>query len=114
MEEQKEVDRLWNHLHALRGATDATGITVAVIQERQKSQSESLDRIEAALRRASDLADLQAARLLVLETKAAAAAESAAAAAHSARATGAKWGAFVSALIAALIELVHAIGRYGK
>lgn len=96
MDEASEIDRLRDHWHALRSAVDAVDKSVAVLQERQKSHSAQLDRIEAAVTPLP-------AKVAVLEAGAAAAATS-----------GARWGAGVGALISALVAGLAAVFGGGK
>ena len=90
-DDPQDLDRLRDHWHDLREA-------VAVIQERQKAQSDQLDRIETLTMAANGSLRHHTERLTILETRAA-----------DGRAAGAKWGAgfgaFVAAVIAGLMAL---------
>lgn len=104
MDTQEQIDRLraqigaWGRddWHQLRGAIDATGMAMAVMQERQKVTIDLLTRMDITLNRLDDKSDLQTNRLTILETKAVAASD-------AARSSGAKWGAGVGAFVAAAI-----------
>lgn len=84
----QEIDRLRDHWHELRKAVDATGLTVAVIQERQKAQFEQMDRIEGAVTACTDLLRTQNGRLSKSETQIAVLDERT----NDARSAGRNWG----------------------
>lgn len=84
----QEIDRLRDHFHELRKAVDATGVTVAVIQERQKAQCEQMDRIEATVTACTDLLRSQNGRLSKSEIQLAVLNDRA----SDARKTGRNWG----------------------
>ena len=106
MAEQQDIDRLRDHWRELRNAVDVTGITVAVIQERQRGMSDQMDRIEASVLTCTDLLRTQNGRLGRSETQIAVLEARASDASHS----GAKWGgaigAGMSALVAGLWQLL--------
>lgn len=98
-DDQSELDRLRDHWHELRNAVDATAITVAVVQERQKAHSEQMDRIESAVLTCTDLLTQQNGRLSRSETAIAVLEARRVDAATS----GAKWGGAVGAAVSGLI-----------
>ena len=67
MDDATEIDRLHDHWHELRKAVDTTGITVAVIQERQKGIGEQMARIEGSVSVCVDLLQQQNGRLRDVE-----------------------------------------------
>lgn len=67
MDARQEIERLRDHFHDLRKSVDATGVSVAVIQERQKSHSEQMDRIEQAVLGCNDLLRTQNSRIGTVE-----------------------------------------------
>lgn len=89
MSEADEIERLRQHWHDLNEAVGATGVTVAVMQERQATQGKQLDRIEAAVTKMAEKRDEDSGRLTVLETRA-----------DEAKQQGAKYGAIVGGIIA--------------
>lgn len=110
MNDAEELDRLREHWHELRKAVDATGLTVAVIQERQKGIGDQMDRIETSVQLCTDLLRQQNGRLGTSETKIAVLESRYADAATA----GAKWGAGVSAAVSGLIAGLAAIFRGGQ
>lgn len=107
MPNQDDIDRLRDHWHELRKAVDATGVTVAVIQERQHGIADQMDRIETSVLTCADLLQAQNGRLARSETQIAVLEARQADAANS----GAKWGAGVGAAASALVAgLWHLMG----
>ncbi len=107
MDEQQQIDEIkkqigtwgredWhdlrNHVGLIVAANANVARDVAVMQKEQQIQSKQLDRIEATIERVAEKRDDDSDRLLVLQTKADMAASS-----------GAKWGAGVGAMVAAVI-----------
>ena len=70
-DESAEIDRLRDHWHELRTAVDHTGVSVAVIQERQKGLGEQMGRIEASVVTCVELLQRQNGRLGTVEQLAA-------------------------------------------
>ena len=99
MAEPQEIERLRDNWYELRKSMDATGITVAVMQERQKAHSEQMDRIEASVLTCSDLLRLQNGRLGTTETRISVIETRQADAASS----GAKWGGWIGGIVAAIV-----------
>lgn len=91
MADAEDLDRLHDHWHELRKAVDATSVTVAVIQERQKGQSAQLTRIETALIPLPQ-------QVAVLEARQA-----------DATASGGKWGGIIGGIVAAVIGGIVAL-----
>ena len=114
MDEQQQIDRLSNQLgkwgrkdwHQLRDAIDRTGVTIAVMQERQKSQIDQMDRIEASVSACHDLLRVQNGRIGATETKVAVLKAKTEDPRRSGGIWGAGAGAFVAGLIAALYKLL--------
>lgn len=107
MDEQAQIDQVklqigtWGRedWHELRKAVDATAITVAVMQERQKANGELMQRVESVTVETRDMLRTQNGRLSANETKVAVleARES------DARSQGARWGGYTGGFVAALI-----------
>ena len=66
-DESAEIDRLRDHWHELRTAVDHTGVSVAVIQERQKGLGEQMGRIETSVTTCVDLLRAQNGRIGTIE-----------------------------------------------
>lgn len=121
MDERHELDKLHDHWHTLRNAVDVAGVTVAVIQERQKGQGAQMDRIEGALSTVTELVRAQNGRVSTAERHIAVLQDraeqnslgivAAGTAAHAASAKGAKLGALLGAFVAALIAGLAALFR---
>lgn len=92
MDEEQEIERLRDNWHDLRESTAATGITVAVIQERQTGIARQMDRIETAVSECNALLRQQNSRIAKLETRA-----------EDAAHVAAKWGGWIGGAVAALI-----------
>ena len=90
-DDHEEIGRLRDNWHDLRTAVDRTNVTVAVIEERQKSIGAQLSRIE-------DAVTPLPLKLAILEDRQ-----------DEARNTAAKWGGALGAFVAALIGGIGAM-----
>lgn len=105
----QEIDRLRDHSHEQRKAIDAIGVTVAVVQERQKAHSEQMDRIETAVLACTDLLRTQNGRLWMAEGDI-----KALKARRADAGLSAKWTAGISAIVSGIVAGLAAVFGGGK